>query len=329
LFAALYGGLWPALLATVLSAVASAFFFLPPTHSLNIGPDDAMRLFVFAAVGVVVSSVAAARRRAELRLGEAWAAEERANHAKDRLFAIVSHELRTPLSPVLATADLIEGDAELPEWVREDARMVRRNVELQLRVIEDLLEFNRIEHGKLALRQEPVDLNGVLRDSVRMCEAAAETKGVRLVTDLAPSGGTLSGDATRLCQLFANLIRNGVKFTPAGGLVTVSSTDTTAGTARVQVKDTGVGIPPEVLPAVFNAFEQGGDSTTRRYGGLGLGLAIAKGIVEAHAGSIAAHSDGAGQGATFTVELPLRPLAERMLEKQGGQRSSSRVLGLV
>jgi signal transduction histidine kinase len=245
------------------------------------------------------------------------------------LFAIVSHELRTPLSPVLATADLIEGDAELPEWVREDARMVRRNVELQLRVIEDLLEFNRIEHGKLALRQEPVDLNAVLRDSVRMCEAAAETKGVRLVTDLAPSGGTLSGDCTRLCQLFANLIRNGVKFTPAGGLVTVSSIDTSARTARVQVKDTGVGIPPELLPSVFNAFEQGGDSTTRRYGGLGLGLAIAKGIVEAHAGSIAAHSDGAGQGATFTVELPLRPLAERMLEKQGGERSSSRVLGLV
>ena len=305
LFTALRGGLGPALLATALSAVASAFFFLPPTRSLHIGPDDALRLCVFTVVAVVVSSVAAARRRAERRLAEAWAAAEQANRAKERLFAVVSHELRTPLSPVLAVADLLESDRALPESVRDDARTVRRNVELQMRLIEDLLDFNRIEHGKFTIHVAPVDLDGVIADSVQMCEPEANAKGVRLVAPDPGGGGTIDGDRARLGQLFANLVRNAIKFTPPGGVVTVGWSRAAERRVRVDVTDTGIGIAPDVLPALFHPFEQGGAGTTRRYGGLGLGLAISKGIAEAHGGSVTAHSAGAGRGATFSVELPL------------------------
>ena len=322
LFSALYGGLRPALLATVLSAVASAFFFLPPAHSLSIGPDDALRLAVFTAVAVVVSSVAAARRRAELRLAEAWAAAERANSAKERLFAVVSHELRNPISPVLAAAQLLEEDKTLPEWVGEDARMVRRNIEVQLRLIDDLLDFNRIEHGKLPLEVSRVDLRDVISDSTRMCEQEADAKGVRLDSDFDPTGAIVEGDRARLSQVFANLLRNALKFTPPDGRVSVRLLKPENGRVRVEVADTGAGISAAVLPTIFHPFEQGGAETTRRYGGLGLGLAIARGVVEQHGGSISVSSGGVGRGSTFAVEVPLadpggngvaaRPAPERM-----------------
>lgn len=305
LFSALAGGLRPALLATVLSAVASAFFFLPPTRSLSIGPDDALRLTLFAVIAVVVSSVAAARRQAELRLAEALAAKERANAAKDRLFAVVSHELRSPITPVLATAQLMETDQTLPEWVVEDARVIRRNVELQLRLIDDLMDFNRIEYGKLPLQVAPVDLHQVLADSARMCVRDAAAKGVRLTAQLPDDAVIVHGDGARLAQVFANLLRNAVKFTPAEGRVAVYARSPADGRVRVEITDTGRGIAPEALPTIFDPFEQGSVETTRRFGGLGLGLAIVKGIVEQHGGSVGAQSNGSGTGSTFWVEVPL------------------------
>lgn len=321
LFSALYGGLGPALLATGLSAVASAFFFLEPTHSLNIG-DDALRLIVFTLIAVAASSVAASRRNAELRLAKASEAAARANRAKDKFLAVVSHELRNPLSPILSAAMLIEEDPSLPEPVRQDAQMIRRNVDLQIRIIDDLLDSSRIESGKLELRCEPMDVLAALHDCVAMCAADAAARSVEVLTELDDSIPRIDGDPARMRQVFTNLLRNAIKFTPAGGQVTVRALHLPGGDGgrvRVEVRDTGAGIDKEVLPRLFEAFEQGGRSTTRRYGGLGLGLAIAKAIVDGHGGTIRAHSDGPSQGATFTVELPASQAAEGSRSPGGAQ----------
>ncbi len=310
MIAAIYGGLGPGLLATVLAVIASAFFFLPPTYSLDIGPDDALRLALFTAVAVVVSSVADARRQAEIRAAEARESAERANRAKDHFLALVGHELRSPLSPVLTVANLLEADPALSDDVREDARMIRRNIEFQSRLIEDLLDSSRIESGKLELRRERCDVRPVLDDCVATCADEAAAKSVRVDVQVDPAADlVVCADAERLRQVFANLLRNAIKFTPqAGPPVTLTATalaeDAPPRGVRVEVRDGGAGIDGELLPRVFLAYEQGGSGTTRRHGGLGLGLAIPRAIVEGHGGTIRAHSDGPGRGAVFTVELP-------------------------
>ena len=322
-FAALYGGLRPALLATVLSVLACAFFFLPPTRSLSIGPDDALRLVVFVSVALVVSSVAAARRRAELRLAEAREAAERASRAKDRFLALCTHELRGPLSPVTLAASAIAADPAVPEWARADARMIHRNVELQARLIGDLLDTSRIASGKLELRRQRVDVHAAVRDCVAMCQPEASSKAVELAVELSAARPDVDADPARLRQVFANLLGNAVKFTPAGGGVTVRSSDGPGAWVRVEVADTGIGIPADALPRVFEPFEQGGRSTTRRFGGLGLGLAIVKGIVGAHGGSIAARSDGTNRGSTFAVDWPCAPAADAATASASGGTASS------
>lgn len=309
MFAALYGGLRPGLLATALSVVACAFFFLAPTHSLSIGPDDALRLVVFASVALVVSSVAGSRRRAELRLVEARETAERANRAKDRFLALCTHELRGPLSPVAMAASAMAADRDLPDWAREDARMIHRNVEFQARLIDDLLDTSRIASGKLELLSECVDLHAAVGDALGMCQPEASSKPVELAAELSADRPMVWGDPGRLRQVLCNLLRNAVKFTPAGGVVTVRSARRQDGWIQVEVVDNGIGIEPDALPRVFDAFEQCGRSTTRQYGGLGLGLAIVRGIIDAHGGTVAARSDGTGKGATFTVQLPPAPAA--------------------
>jgi signal transduction histidine kinase/CheY-like chemotaxis protein len=333
ILSAIQGGLGPALLATVLGAAASAFFFLPPATSPEIGLDDATRVAVFAAIAVVVSSVSAARRRAQAALQAAKLEAERANAAKDRFLAVLSHELRAPLSPVLLTASAMAGDDALPEQARADAALIRRNVQLETRLIDDLLDVTRIRTGKLVMRRERVDARVPLRGCLAMCQPEADAKGVRLVLEDATTRPELVADPVRLHQAFGNLVRNAVKFTPAGGTVTVRVRNEEGPEVRVQgsgqnrvpgassspnpqprtliptglvveVTDTGIGMAPGALARVFEPFEQGDQTVTQRFGGLGLGLSIAKAIVEAHGGTIAASSPGPGRGTTMRVELP-------------------------
>jgi signal transduction histidine kinase len=303
---AMFAGLGPAIFATVLSFIASAFFLLPPTYSFDIGADDFDRLIVFAGVAIMVSSVAAAKRRAEANAVQARIDAERANRAKDDFLALVSHELRSPLSPVMMASALIGSDPSLPESVREDAAMIQRNVAIQTRLIDDLLDSCRIQSGKLNLHREPVNLRQVLADAADMVREQAAAKRIELVMPQADQGlpDEILGDHTRLCQVFSNLMRNAVKFTPDGGRVTTRC-QCQDGWVRTDVNDTGIGIAPELLPRLFIAFQQGGDRVTKRFGGLGLGLWIAKGIVEGHGGSVSASSEGPHRGATFTVELPI------------------------
>lgn len=244
---------------------------------------------------------------AEIGLKSAKEAAEAGNRAKDRFLAVLSHELRTPASPALMLAAAMADDPALPPAAREDARTIHRNITQQTRLIDDLLDVTRIENGKLSLRVEPVDLHSVLADAVGVCRPDADAKGVRVAMDAGADRPAVSGDPARLRQVFCNLVKNAVKFTPPAGTVTVRSADAADGMVAVTIADTGIGIDPRLLPSIFDAFEQGGRAITDEFSGLGLGLAICKGLVEAHGGTVAASSEGHGKGTTVAVELPVRP----------------------
>jgi PAS domain S-box-containing protein len=232
----------------------------------------------------------------------ARAEAERASEAKSEFLATLSHELRTPLTPVLLTVSLMESNPDLHPQLRDDVTTIRRNVELESQLISDLLDLTRITRGKLQLDEQDTDLHLIVRRAIDICQREASAK---LTVDLRATRHTVRGDSTRLQQVFWNLINNAIKFTPEDATITVRSYDARDGRVAVEVRDTGAGIDPAVLPRIFDAFEQGEVRSARQQAGLGLGLAISKKLAEAHGGTIIAESAGRGRGATFTVELPL------------------------
>jgi signal transduction histidine kinase/ActR/RegA family two-component response regulator len=243
----------------------------------------------------------AARRAAEAEL-------RAANQAKDNFLAALSHELRTPLTPVLAIVSTLEHDENLPAETRGELGMARRNVELEARLIDDLLDLTRIARGKLLLHLRPTDVRSLVwhcADSV----VELQEKAIDFAIEWEAAEVFVSGDRSRLTQVFWNLLKNAAKFTPVGGRVRLRAFNEPAGSAgrpwlSVECEDNGVGIAPEVLPRLFQAFEQGGAAVTQRFGGLGLGLTVSKAIVDLHGGTISAASAGPGRGARFTVRLP-------------------------
>ena len=226
---------------------------------------------------------------------------ERANLAKDRFLAMLSHELRTPLTPILSSAMALEDEQDLRPDIRASVQMIRRNVELEGRLIDDLLDLTRISKGKVQLSRENVDGHELLRNAIDICRDGLDTKDLALTLDLSAESVWLDADPARLQQIFWNLIKNAIKFTPNGGTITISTWNDSAGHLCVRVEDSGVGIDAESLPKIFKAFEQG---ERAHLGGLGLGLAITKSLVETHNGCIVAESDGKDQGARFTLLLP-------------------------
>lgn len=234
---------------------------------------------------------------------------EAANRAKDQFLAVLSHELRTPLSPVLLTASTLEADPSVSGAVRDAIRAIRQNAEMEARLIDDLLDVTGIASGKLSLHRERVDVHALVGQAMYMVEGDVAAKRLRLRAELNAPCAELDADPTRLRQVFWNLLGNAVKFTPEGGEVRVRTAceqDEKGEWLVVEVRDTGEGIAADVLPRLFHAFEQGTSRTTRQFGGLGLGLTIARGIVEQHGGRIEAGSEGPGRGSTFTVRLPRR-----------------------
>jgi PAS domain S-box-containing protein len=258
-------------------------------------------------VGAVCEEVTA-KRRAQEELRLAMERAEAASEAKDHFLATLSHELRTPLTPVLAIASVLEEEARLPGYVRDHLAMIRRNVELEARLIDDLLDLTRISRDKIELRPRPTDVRELLRDALRTCcQQDIDSGRVHVESDFAAASHQVRADAPRLSQVFWNLLNNAVKFTPDGGRVEVRTRDED-GQLTISVADTGAGIEPAELPHIFDAFvsfDQGEPSVTSHAGGLGLGLAISHAIVELHGGTIRAESAGRGRGATFTVILPL------------------------
>ena len=225
----------------------------------------------------------------------------RSNLAKDQFLAMLSHELRTPLTPVLASALELENEPALPENIRESLQMIHRNVELEARLIDDLLDLTRISKGKVQLNFEVVDAHTLLQNALEICQADIDRKHLALRLDLAAHKVYLQADPARLQQIFWNLIKNAVKFTPEGGQICVSTSNDAGDHLHVKIVDTGLGIESESLPKIFDAFEQAGWT---QFGGLGLGLAISKALVDAHKGSITAESAGRNKGATFTLTFP-------------------------
>jgi len=271
-------------------------------------------------MGVVMDTTA--RREYENRLCEEKDQAEGANRAKDQFLATLSHELRTPLTPVLIGAEAMARDEKLPDDVREELRMIGQNVSLEARLIDDLLDLTRIVRGKLQLAFEAVDVRDVLRRTAETCRADLTQKSLCLEMRPEAQHTTVWGDPARLQQVFLNLLKNSIKFTPDGGRIGIRtwSISRPSGAAAapageqspaagdwdvgIEVWDTGIGIEPDHLGTIFNAFEQGGWQVTQRFGGLGLGLAISKAIVEMHGGSIDASSAGKGKGAQFAITLP-------------------------
>ncbi len=237
---------------------------------------------------------------------------EAASRTKDEFLATLSHELRTPLSAILAYANVLENDGDDPEARREAVDAIGRNARAQTQLIEDLLDVSRIVSGRLRLDLRPVDLREVIEGALDTVRPAAGARGVKVEARLSPLPTEVRGDADRLRQVMWNVISNAIKFTPPRGRVEVTLGPTPDGAhAQVTVRDTGRGIAPEFLPHLFERFAQADSSSSRPQGGLGLGLAITRHLLEQHGGSIQAASDGAGQGATFTVLLPfVRPLSK-------------------
>jgi PAS domain S-box-containing protein len=245
-------------------------------------------------------AVAAAMLVAE----EARAAAEAANRSKDQFIAVLSHELRTPLNPVLATATLLLADPRFDADTREQLQVIARNVEFEVCLIDDLLDVTRIQRGAVELKREPVELAAVLRLVAETCGADAAAKRVAVTVDLPDGPCWVDGDAARLRQVFWNLLKNAVKFTPAGGTIGICGRRDADATVVVTITDDGVGIEPAALGKIFDAFEQADGSVSKTFGGLGLGLTISRAMVELHGGTIAAASAGTGRGATFEVRLP-------------------------
>jgi signal transduction histidine kinase/CheY-like chemotaxis protein len=253
-------------------------------------------------VGAVVVEITDRKHLEEqLRVSERAAAE--ANRAKDHFLAVLSHELRTPLTPVVAAAGLLEEDPRLPADAQEDMAMIRRNIGMETRLINDLLDVTRIARGKLEMEFTQVDLGTVIRQAGEICAPDFGNKSLQLRLSVA-DGLVVNGDAARLQQVIWNLLNNAVKFTPAGGRIRITAR-ALGDVAEIKVTDTGVGITSEAIGRIFAAFEQQDRGVTRHFGGLGLGLAICRAIVERHGGRISAASRGPGKGATLTVRLPL------------------------
>ncbi len=250
------------------------------------------------------------RKRNEMLLREAKDTAELASQSKDRFLAVLSHELRTPLTPVLLAVAALEHDADLRPEIREDLRMIKRNIELETKLIDDLLDLSRITSGKLALDIEAVDINTIVRQVCSICAPQLHEHGVFLEAELDEGAGMVAADPARLQQVLWNVVKNAIKFTPERGVIQLSTVCRNDGYCEVRVQDHGIGIPAESLPHVFNAFEQGGTNITRQFGGLGLGLAISKALMELHHGVIRAESAGVGQGATFIIELPSKSMTK-------------------
>jgi signal transduction histidine kinase len=245
---------------------------------------------------------------------EARAEAEAANRIKDEFLAVLSHELRTPLNPILGWAKLLRSRTFDKKTADRALETIERNAKLQIQLIEDLLDVSRILRGKLTLNICPVALTTTIEAATETVRLAAQAKSIQIQTVLNSSVGLVAGDPSRLQQVVWNLLSNAVKFTPDGGRVEVrlskvgtleNNLQPANSYAQIQVSDTGKGISPDFLPHVFEYFRQADSTTTRVFGGLGLGLAIVHHLVELHGGTVWAESLGEGQGATFTVRLPL------------------------
>jgi signal transduction histidine kinase len=258
---------------------------------------------VLTITALALSAAMAERRRAEAAIEQQKSAVEEANRTKDNFLAMLSHELRTPLTPVMSALDSLQQDLTQSEETKTALAMIQRNVELESQLIADLLDLTRIAKNKLDLKFDPVDAHDAVRNVIDICRAEANAKLQRVYIDLRAGAHHVSADSAKFQQIIWNLLKNAIKFTPEGGEIAISSCNSAPQSLTVAVRDTGIGIDPSIMDRIFNPFEQGELSAQRRFGGLGLGLAISKSLSEAHGGTLVAKSEGQNRGTTFFLTL--------------------------
>ena len=267
------------------------------------------------ATGKIVGASKIARditrqKQIERELRQARDDAEAANRAKDKFLSVLSHELRTPLTPVLAVVNLIEASPDLStDELFGYLQMIRRNVETEARLVDDLLDVTHISRGKVRLHTEAVDVHTALRGVVAMLQSEIDAKGLEVAFALGAKDRNVWADPGRLQQVVLNLLANAVKFTPPDGRIAIRTSDEDG--IRIEISDTGIGIDPQTMPRLFRPFEQGETTVTRRFGGLGLGLSIARSLVELHGGSLTATSEGLNRGSTFTLHFKTIPTGQK------------------
>jgi signal transduction histidine kinase len=270
-----------------------------------------------AALTITAMAIAAAiaeRNRAQAAIEQQKDAVEAANRTKDNFLAMLSHELRTPLTPVMAALDTLEADGVRSSESKNSLSMIRRNVELESQLIDDLLDLTRIAKDKLQLRFGPLDAHEVINNVVEICRPEARARDLKLHLNLRAGAHHVSGDAAKFQQIVWNLLKNAIKFTADNGEVTISSSNPEPQLLAVAVHDTGIGIEPEIMNRIFDPFEQGEHAFQRRYGGLGLGLAISKSLAQAHGGTLIARSEGRDRGSTFILTMKSVPPPPRIVK---------------
>jgi signal transduction histidine kinase len=277
-----------------------------------------------------------ANNKLEARVRERTAELLLANRAKDDFLAMLSHELRTPLGPVLLLASESASDPAIPEVFRRQFDAIARHVELEARLIDDLLDLTRITNGKLLLDSKPVDVHLAIEDALTTVEEEIKKKQIFITLNLMAENFTVVGDPVRVRQIFWNVIKNAVKFTPEQGQITVATSSNIGdGKVSVEVIDTGIGLTQKEIDSIFNAFSQGdfADMERRRFGGLGLGLTITRRLVELQSGTIRAESRGRNQGAAFVIEFPyLEPVEDKSpasLHSRSGPKMAKRSLSIL
>jgi signal transduction histidine kinase/CheY-like chemotaxis protein len=312
------GGAAVAIGAALGGGVAAAAFFLRAVGAR--AASDAARGRVEAELAEVRRDAGVDRERLLAAIRDARADADRADRAKDEFIATVSHELRTPLNAVLGWARLLRMGRLDAAAAAKGIETIERSASGQAQIVDDLLDVSRIVRGQLRLDVRPVELVPVIEAAIDAVRHAAAARRIEIAAVLMPRAGHVAGDPGRLQQVVWNLLANAIKFTPPGGRVEIRL-DQDDGEVSIRVKDTGPGIDPAFLPHLFERFRQADSSSTRVHGGLGLGLAIVRHLVEAHGGTVSAASDGPGRGASFTVRLPVATVrARRTPEAPRGPR---------
>ncbi len=258
---------------------------------------------VLTITALALAAAMAERRRAETAIEQQKVAVEAANKTKDNFLAMLSHELRTPLTPVLAALDVLEGEKLTEHDYKAAIEMIRRNVELESQLIDDLLDLTRIARDKLQLHFVEMDAHEAVRNVSEICKPEARARGIQVHLGLRAGAHFITGDNAKFQQIIWNLLKNAIKFTHDGGEITVSSSNPLPASLRIVVSDNGIGMEQDIIERIFDPFEQGEQSLQRRFGGLGLGLAISKSLALAHGATLIAESQGRGYGSTFTLTL--------------------------
>ncbi|HEY8360667.1 MAG TPA: HAMP domain-containing sensor histidine kinase [Ramlibacter sp.] len=309
-FAALYGGFGPAMLATVLSTLVGTYLFVgsKPGWESVLEPANIARTLLFLAIGLSISVVGGRLRQSRQALSEAVRDLRRSNRAKDHVLATVAHEIRNPLSALQSAGQVLERSASDPARVAWAADVVRRQVAHMARMADDLMDMSKVLHGNMAMQMGPVDLRDVLASAVEQSAQLVAAKEHRITVDLPPEPAMVRGDASRLVQVFANLLINAARYTAPGGHIALKLA-ADGMEWRTTVTDSGEGLDPATIDDLFEPFVQAPSAAANPGAkvGLGLGLAIVKRIVELHGGRVVATSEGLGRGASFSVVLGRHP----------------------